>query len=295
MQKSSCAIMFADISGSTRLYDQLGDDIAKQCIGKCLDHLTAITEAHKGIVIKTIGDEVMCRFDSADAAVTAAQFSQLEIQSLQLQANTRVMIRAGIHFGGVIEENDDIFGDAVNVAARMTGIARGGQIITTEETVGKLSAALSSQTRQVDLTRVKGKQEKIAVYEVLWEQNDEVTRMATQLLSRKQDITLQLELRYGSTLCTLSDENAAISIGRGEDCDLQTTASLASRKHARCELRRGKFIITDQSTNGTYITPNHGDEVYLRREELILQGRGSISLGNPASESDTSEFIYYHC
>ncbi|MEM7292829.1 MAG: adenylate/guanylate cyclase domain-containing protein [Pseudomonadota bacterium] len=295
MQKSSCAIMFADISGSTQLYDRLGDEAAKQCIGKCLAHMTAITEAHKGLVIKEIGDELMCRFESADAAVSAAQVSQLEVQSMLLPGGARMSIRAGIHFGDVIEESADIFGDAVNVAARMAGIAKGGQIITTQDTVQQLSASLVSQTRQVDVTKVKGKQDMIAVYEVLWEQNDEVTRMATQLLQRAQVDVEKLELTHGSLQITLDSESSGIVIGRGEDCDLIVDAALASRKHARCEQRRGKFVIVDQSTNGTYVTPTNGNEVYLRREELVLQGNGLIGIGKSLSECNEQEVIKYSC
>ncbi|MCP4392122.1 MAG: adenylate/guanylate cyclase domain-containing protein, partial [Gammaproteobacteria bacterium] len=182
MQKASCAIMFADISGSTQMYDQLGDEAAKRTIDKCLGQLQIVTEAHKGVVIKKIGDELMCRFDSADAAVSAARVSQSEIKALGTLENTLLAIRAGIHYGEVIEDDNDIFGDAVNIAARMAGIAKGGQIITTADTVSELNPELGSQARQVDLTRVKGKQEKLAVFEVLWEQSGDVTRVATELL-----------------------------------------------------------------------------------------------------------------
>ncbi len=184
MLKTSCAIMFADISGSTQMYDQLGDEVAKKTIDKCLGLLQVVTETHKGIVIKKIGDELMCRFDSADAAVSAAKVSQSEIKALGTLENTPLSIRAGIHYGDVIEDENDIFGDAVNIAARMAAIAKGGQIITTADSVDELGAELSSQVRQVDLTRVKGKQEKLAVFEVLWEQGGDVTRVATELLSR---------------------------------------------------------------------------------------------------------------
>ena len=175
MEKVSCAIMFADVSGSTKMYEELGDETAKGIMDQCLGHLQGVIESHQGIVIKKIGDELMCRFETADAAISAARESQNEIQLLQVDGNIRLSIRAGIHFGEVIEDENDIFGDAVNVAARMAGIAKGGQIITTQDTVERLPPEKrSSGVRQIDFTRVKGKQEKIAVYEVQWEQDSSV-------------------------------------------------------------------------------------------------------------------------
>jgi len=287
--------MFADISGSTQLYDQQGDEIAKQMIDNCLGHLQVVTEAHKGTVIKKIGDELMCRFESVESAIAAARVSQSEIKNLQSLEKIRLSIRVGVHFGEVIEDNDDIFGDAVNVAARMAGIAKGGQIITTEETVNAISVELKSQTRQVDLTRVKGKQEKLAVFEVLWEQSNEVTRVATELLSRSTENPNKLILILGQVRIELKNESETISIGRDETCDLVVNAELVSRKHAYCEIRRGKFIIVDQGTNGTYVSAAGQDEVYLRREELALRNKGTISLGKPFSDSSNDELIQFEC
>lgn len=293
MLKTSCAIMFADISGSTQMYDQLGDEVAKKTIDKCLGLMQVVTETHKGIVIKEIGDELMCRFDSADAAVSAAKVSQSEIKALGTLENTPLSIRAGIHYGDVIEDENDIFGDAVNIAARMAGIAKGGQIITTADTVDELDAELSSQVRQVDLTRVKGKQDKMAVFEVIWEQSSDVTRVATELLSRSITRPTKLRLSRGQEVVEINSESDSIWIGRDEGCDLVVNTALASRKHAYCELRRGKFVLVDQGTNGTYVSSSGEDEVYLRREEMVLRGTGAISLGKPVAETAASELIYF--
>lgn len=296
MDKVSCAIMFADVSGSTKMYDELGDEVAKGIMDKCLGHLQGVIESHQGIVIKKIGDELMCRFETALAAISAAREAQSEIKLLKLDGGIRLTIRAGIHFGEVIEDDNDIFGDAVNIAARMAGIAKGGQILTTEDTVECLPPEKrTSGVRQVDITKVKGKQEKIAVYEVMWEQNSTMTRVATTLLYRSVTKPKKLELRLGSKLVELDNEHETIAIGRDDDCDLIVNNELASRKHVICELRRGKFLITDHGTNGTYVTSPTGEEVYLRREELVLQGNGSISLGKPISQANSAELIHFKC
>ncbi len=277
------------------MYDQLGDEVAKQIIDKCLDQLQVVTETHGGTVIKKIGDELMCRFDSAAAAISAARVSQSEISTFQAHGNTRLSIRTGIHFGEVIEDDNDIFGDAVNVAARMAGIAKGGQVITTAETIEGLPPELSAQVRQIDIAKVKGKQGKLAVYEVIWEQGSAVTRVATELLLRSAAKPTRLRLSLGPITCELENDSHSISIGRADDCDLVIDTALASRKHAYCELRRNKFLIVDQGTNGTYVSSAGGDEVYLRREEMVLQGKGKISLGKPIAETDAADIIHFEC
>ncbi len=295
MLKTSCAILFADISGSTQMYDLLGDEVAKRTIDKCLSQLQVVVATYKGIVIKKIGDELMCRFDSADDALAAARVSQQEIMRLGTLEGTQLSIRAGVHYGEVIEEENDIFGDAVNLAARVAGIAKAGQIITTADTVAELGPELSAQVRLVDLTHVKGKQEKLAVYEVMWEEGDDVTRVATQLMSRVVVLPTALRLRLGAVTCEINSESDSIWIGRDETCDLVVNTTLASRKHVFCELRRGKFVLVDHGTNGTYISVSGDDEVYLRREEMVLRGTGSISLGKPVAEASDEELIRFEC
>ena len=287
--------MFVDISGSTQMYEKLGDEIAKQAIDKCLAQLSDIVAAHNGSVIKSIGDELMCRFDTADAAIAAAVASQVEVGTLTFTGLARISIRAAVHFGQVIEDENDIFGDAVNVAARMTGISRAGQILTTEDTVNALSENLGATVRQIDLAQVKGKEYRIPVYEVLWEQQDRVTKISSDLLARMQVSDMNLKLSHDGDTLEMGSQQKVAKIGRSEDCDFVVDTVLASRVHAIVELRRGKFFITDQGTNGTYVSTNSGQEVYLRREEFILHGKGKISLGQPFVECEEAELIYFEC
>jgi adenylate cyclase len=295
MKKINCTIMFLDICGSTQLYEQLGDEGAKIQIEKCLSRLSEIVIAHNGGGIRTIGDEIMCRFNSPDDALEAARVAQFDTSSMPTPQDVHLSIRAGLHHGEVILGDNDIFGDAVNVAARMADIAKAGQIITTSDTVSRLSNELVDLVRQIDLTRVKGKRDKIAVYEFLWNQRDDLTKASITLLSRIENNIGILKLTYGNQVCELQSEHGAIIIGRDEGCDLFVDKSLASRKHSHFQLRRNKFIMTDQSINGTYVDAGNGREVYLLREELVLHGNGKLSLGKPVAECATTEIIYFEC
>lgn len=273
------AILFADVAGSTRLYETLGDRSAKQAINGLLTRMAGVAERYSGVLVKTIGDEILCRFPTAERAVSAAIAMQEE-----LAADTgpvRLQMRMGLQWGPVILENNDVFGDAVNVAARMSAIARAGQIITTRETVAALPESLAAKTRLFDTTHVKGKQDSLVIYEVLWEEEANATVFIAstgQGLATQAAASPVLVLRYQDQerRLTLGD---SLGMGRAETCDLVVASPLASRLHARIESRRGKFVFIDQSTNGSYVRTEDGNVVYLRREELPLWGAGEISLG----------------
>ena len=116
--QTKCAVLFADVAGSTQLYETLGDEAARLLVGNCLQSLSRVTERHGGRVVKTIGDELMCRFPSADAAVTAARVMQEMTRKMSSAGGVTPSIRAGLHYGSMIEEDGDLFGDAVNLAAK---------------------------------------------------------------------------------------------------------------------------------------------------------------------------------
>jgi class 3 adenylate cyclase len=286
------AILFADVAGSTRLYETLGDRAAKQAINGVLERMTAVAARYSGVLVKTIGDEILVRFPTAERGISAAIAMQ-EALSTDTSAPVRLQMRMGLQWGPVIMDAGDVFGDAVNVAARMSAIARAGQIITTRETVLALPESMAARTRLFDTTQVKGKQDSLVIYQVLWEEEADATVFVAgtnpghpaevampKLAIRYQDLARELEL--GGTL----------GIGRAETCELVVGSPLASRHHARIESRRGKFVFIDQSTNGSYVRTEDGNVVYLRREELPLWGRGEISLGEDFSD-DTAHLLHF--
>jgi len=286
-----CAVMFADVAGSTKLYDELGDEIANSVISQVITMMQASTEAFSGVVIKTIGDEVMCQFDSADDAAKAAIQIQEKLE-LGLVQGTFVAVRIGFHCGAVIFRDDgDLFGDTVNVAARMAGIAKGRQIILTESATKELSAGLAEKSREFDKIPVKGKAEEIRVCELVWEETG-VTRMIS-IDSLNSQLNEELYLSCGDANTRMTLNSSSVQIGRSAVCDLVVNADLASRTHAKISVKRGKFVLADQSTNGTFVLADDGQESYLRREELVLNGSGTISLGNNANDCASYALITY--
>jgi adenylate cyclase len=292
LQKPSArmAVLFADIAGSTKLYDTQGDTQAKKMVDECIVLMRSAVSQYGGRVIKTIGDEVMCVLPDADSACLAAMDMQLRIMALPALSGIKLAIRVGWHFGVVLEENGDVFGDTVNLAARMAGLAKAMQIITTLATVEQLSALLQSSTRRIAALSVKGKGEDVEVCEIIWQSGEELT-MATPSIISPPDKT-RLHLRCGVTALVLERANAGILLGRDASCQIVVADRMASRQHARIERRQDKFVLFDQSTNGTFVAFAGESEITLRREELILRGHGRIAFGRSVNQSsaDTVEF-----
>ena len=290
------AVLFADVTGSTKLYETLGDESANRIIGKVLDIMANITVMYQGFVIKTIGDEIMCRFSSANDCARAAKEIQEEIAQGIDGETIKIQIKVGMHHGpAILMEDGDVFGDAVNVAARMAGIAKGDQIITTEETIRKLDIDLQDMSRLFDRTNVRGKEEEIIVYQVVWETSDDVTRIEIATETEVEEVKhLSLEFRDQPVRIS-SNDNRVFVIGRGVQSDLQCQTSLASRSHATIEFRRGKFLLTDQSSNGTFVKTDDGENIFLRRQELMLWGSGQLGLGEDISKEDPRDVIRYIC
>ena len=168
-QDLEVAILFADVVGSTQLYDKFGDTKASETVALCLDVMKDATHNYNGTVIKTIGDEVMSTFETVDDAMGAAVMMQTRISSESRQGERiPVSIRVGCHFGPVVQEQNDIFGAAVHTANRMTSQAKSRQIVISGETVEKMTPKLREQTRQIDVATVRGKMDEVALYELLW-------------------------------------------------------------------------------------------------------------------------------
>ena len=289
------AILFADVVGSTQLYEKLGDAKAREMVGICIEAMKSATEQHGGTVIKTMGDEVMSTFPTADQAVNAANQMQRAISAHTGLQNdlAHVAIRIGCHFGPVVLENRDVFGAAVHTANRMTSQAKAGQVMTTITMVEKLSPDWRAAVRQIDVATLKGRSHEVALYEVLW-QTEDVTSMlpAIALANREQVRPRRLRLRFQGDELVLDDNRTLITIGRADDNDIIIKGNLISRLHARIETNKQRFVLVDQSTNGTFVHAMNGDEQFIRRDTMPIVGEGLIGLGR-APERESSQTIRF--
>jgi adenylate cyclase len=213
------AIVFADVVGSTQLYENLGDTKASETVAHCLDIMKDATYQFNGTVIKTIGDEVMSTFDTVDDAMGASVMMQSRVSSETGEGGIPVSIRIGCHFGPVVQEQNDIFGAAVHTANRMTSQAKAGQIVISGFSVEKMTPELRKQARQIDLATVRGRIDEVALYELVWQPEEATSMLPTIEWESEDRRASKLLLNFRDTTVELSGQRKSINMGRAEDKD----------------------------------------------------------------------------
>ena len=292
-QPAPLAILFADVAGSSGLYQNHGDALALASIERCLAVLAAVTVECRGRVVKTIGDELMAVFNSADDAFCAAREMQWRVADVPACGTDKLAVRIGFHFGQALQQDDDVFGDSVNIAARLVELAKAGQIITSGRTMESVDRVHAAHARKLSTLKLRGMEREETLYEGLWHDNDNITALMSGVMPQSNDGP-SLELRYGGAVIDVGPATQNMTLGRDPRSGVVVTSRRASRVHARIERRRDKFILVDQSSNGTYVTDENGRETVLRMEEMALRGRGRVSFGEPVS-ARAGELLEYTC
>ena len=287
------AIMFADIAGSTQLYETVGNNRAREITSRCIELLSQVTLRYQGRVIKTIGDEVMCIFPSSDQAGNAAIHMQESVLGLESSLSYQLHVRIGFHFGEVIMEKGDVFGDAVNLAARMASQAKADQIITTGDTLETMNPYLRMNSRPLITTTVKGKSDPIQICELTWGETEELTIMGGGDVSMTTSNAMG-RISFADQTIEVNEANVSLSMGRDKNNTFCVMDNMASRVHAMIERRRGKIVLIDKSTNGTYVRNARRDLVFVHRDEYVLEGEGVIGLGQEVDSRDPYA-VHFSC
>jgi class 3 adenylate cyclase len=248
--------LFADVVGSTRLYERFGDAAAHGAIQACLDRLKRVTAEFDGRTIKTIGDELMAVFPDAERACQAATEMQWQVREMPPLEDHRLAMRIAFHHGAAVERDGDVFGDSVNVAARLVGLTKGGQIITSGQTLEAMGPQMAGGARHLWPVEVRGRSAPVDLYEILWDAADaDVTVSARWPMIKAPS---RLRLLYRGEEVVVDRACPQVSLGRDAVNEVVVEASNASRVHARIEWRRDKFVLVDLSTNGTYVAFVYG-------------------------------------
>lgn len=274
------AIMFTDIVGSSALYIELGNKAAKAFIADTIKTMSDIVEQNDGRVVKTIGDEVMVAFNQPDNACEAAIGIAIELKKIN------VFVRTGISYGSVILDDNDAFGDTVNNAAYLAKLAQARQIVVTNEALLSLSPWLGQLCEPFDKLALKGASKHSTIHRVTWDKYEgqvlDATLVGNQLETSLTGNSTVLTLTINGQTHTLSKHDAPLVCGRDPDyADICITGEKTSRRHCSFYYQRGKFVVEDHSTNGSYVTNEDRAPLYIRREATPLTHEGSISLGQP--------------
>ena len=283
-------VLFADVSGSTKLYETAGDAAAHEAIALCVEKLRAAAERSGGRLVKTIGDEVMVLFPNPGAAAMAAARMQMAMEELPAVGAIKLGLRVGFNAGPVIQRDNDVFGDTVNLASRLVDQAGKGQIITSAETAAQLGPIYRTWLRQLYAIQVKGKAGEVALTEIVWKVDQDITRAASAAPSSGLSV---LRLIYLGKETVRRRESESITMGRDPDCDLTVPDEHASRQHCTIERRSDNWVLKDHSSNGTWVTAEGHAEILLQREEYMLGAHGWIAFGQARAEA--AEAVEYFC
>ena len=271
---SHAAVLFADLVGDAR-------------VAECSRALEQATAAAGGKLIKKMGEGLLATFPTPDAAAAAATQMHSAVVALAPSGDAAATLRIGFHAGPVIRRDGDVFGDTVNLAARLAQHAARGQILTSRETARLLSPALRNAARALYPVEVKGKSDKVELWEVLWQQSPDITDLA----DHPAGSAARLRLKHRGSEIDLPEDG--LDIGRDATCAIVIDDEHVSRRHCSIRSRQGKFLVQDHSANGTYVTVEGEREITLHREDYVLRGHGWISLGQP--RDDAGEVLEYTC
>ena len=297
-QSQPLTILFADVSGSTKLFETRGDVEARRLVAAILGALAEVTARHGGRVIKTIGDEIMCTFPGPLHGLLAATDMQRRVKGDPDFVRDNLAIRIGLHHGDALVDSNDVFGDAVNTAARMAdkSLAKRDQIVTTASTVQGVTNTTGLRVRPLGTAHVLGKLKPIEIVDVLWQ--EDLAHVTT--VQRVVQITPEapqrsrLMLRFKSQAFEIDELSPPFTIGRDAGNTLVIETEWVSRNHALIEWKRGYFMLADRSTNGTWLRIGEDDELFVHRDEVHLRRSGTISIGQ-AHQIDSTDLVLFQC
>ncbi len=280
---SPVTVLFADVVGSTQIYDQIGDVAASALIGGVLRQVTDVASQAGGQHMKNIGDCVMLLFTGTNAAFLAGRGIIAAVD--QTESTLRVNFRIGLHVGTVVRDEDDYFGDTVNVAAHITKLATPGAIVLTDAVYALLPPSLQAEVRPLGPIRLKGRKELIQLYEAI----DVDAFEATSTTYASDDVAdsdkARLCLLVSGSERYLRPSDGWLTLGRAKVSDVVLASSQVSRSHARIGWRDGNVVLVDQSANGTFLRIA-GQETHIRRQEMLLFGSGEICCGARCGKPD---------
>lgn len=286
---SVSTVVFADLSGSTLLFEALGNERATETVTRLTQWIGEVIEAHGGRVVKKLGDGVLGIFAQACQAVSAAGELQRSHQ-IHLQrwpVAVRMEMRVGVASGEVLEVDGDSYGDAVNVASRLCERAGLGEIWTTDVTAVDAGAVPGIRFRKLGVIEIRGKTEAQMIYQAEWRENDAADAMTMQAALPSAIAPLDvffgtIELSWQEDSLSVASGDTPVHIGRSSAAELCISDPRVSRMHARIDWHNGTFTLTDLSSFGTWIRFEGSDTaVSLRRDACLLHGRGQIALGMP--------------
>lgn len=287
-------VLFADLRGSTSLYETLGNAEATSVVTHTVSTIAKAVQPFGGTVIKTLGDGLMAVFDEPSQGIRAAQRMHEDLEQLinrqrdkHLPVGSRSLrLQVALARGEVVELGGDCFGDAVNVAARLLDHAGDNETLVTAEVIKGVGPSMQRKFRNLDWMHLRGRAEPVHVHVLGGRRGSDTMAPATQFGAVSPTLEPEaVRLIWLDHNEVYDGERMPVVLGRSPQAHFRVEDSRVSRSHARLDWHGGVFQLTDLSYNGTYVRFGSGDEVVsLRRSSCTLHGTGSIGLGGTPTD-----------
>lgn len=300
MSAATMSVLCADISGSARLFERLPEGEVFYALERCIKRMERVVDVFSGKVIQSSKSELVALFDKAEEACQAAIDMQQRVEDLPPISGVKHSIRVAFHCGPVAMGGEGISGAGFDGAAKLVGMAKAGQILLSAEAVNALSQNLRTSSKAIDRQLIGNGGETTAVYELPWAESGDITALQlrsvgvdTAKLSAARELP-KLCVRHSGKAFLLDGKNEGLSFGRDGACDVVIQDKRASRSHARILRRRDRYVLVDESTNGTYVAFEGEPEMFVRHSEVVLGNKGLLAFGHSATggDAEVAEFEY---
>ena len=194
----------------------------------------------------------------------------------------RLAMRVGINSGTVVSSSNSVYGDTVNIAARLAQQAKANQSLVASATIISIRENLRDQLRLVGQMSLQGKAGTIKVFELLTPgTEEEITEVTenTKVVAR----SFLMTARYQTRQMRFDPMLVRFLFGRSIDCDQVIDHPTISREHAEFLYRNGQFIFRDFSSNGSVVVQNTTSKT-VHRSSMELKGTGQIYLGRTLNQ-----------
>lgn len=280
-------VVFADLTGSTGVFESLGNAMATQAITRLTQWIGKVCEGHGGHVVKYLGDGVLLVFvENNNALEAVTELQRVHCDRIENWPDPlKMRLQVGMARGQVVQQDGDVFGDAVNVASRLSDLSGADQILATEAVIERLAPDSSVRFRCLGALDIRGRTEACVVYRVEW-QPEALSEFFTLQAGLSPSLAPTVAAPKAISLSWLDihamfmSSDLPIFLGRDEGAHFVVQDPRVSRTHARIEWRAGKFYLEDISSYGTWVRfSDSASVVALRRQECVLPLEGEIALG----------------